>query len=104
MRRLRSGRTVLVSLALYVLGGRSVGAQGTGADRARELRSATRTVEEYWTRPRGGTMLAPEHDFPQRVGYRRNGADSLSVWIEGTSNWKTRRIPFQYARSACPSR
>ena len=59
---------MLVSLALYVVGGRSVGAQGTGADRPGidrlawlagywELRTATRTVEEYWTRPRGGTML-----------------------------------------------
>ena len=172
MRRLRSGRTwgrtVLVSLALYVLGARSVGAQGTGADRAGidrlawmagcwERRTATRTVEEYWMPPRGGTMLgmgrtvvrdsmvehestlirfkggrlvyeaspsgqaptafaaivatsdsvvfeAPEHDFPQRVGYLRRGTDSLAAWIEGTTNGKLRRIPFEYARSACPSR
>jgi hypothetical protein len=119
-----------------------------------ELRTPTRVVEEYWMRPRAGTMLgmgrtvvrdsmtehestlirvtngklayhanpsgqkpttfpaivvsadsvvfeAPEHDFPQRVGYARRGADSLIAWIEGTSNGRTRRIPFQYKRVAC---
>ncbi len=45
-----------------------------------------------------------EHDFPQRVGYARRGADSLIAWIEGTSNGRTRRIPFPYARVACPVR
>jgi hypothetical protein len=119
-----------------------------------ELRTPTRVVEEYWMRPRAGTMLgmgrtvvrdsmtehestlirltngklayhanpsgqkpttfsaivvtadsvvfeAPEHDFPQRVGYARRGADSLIAWIEGTSNGRTRRIPFPYKRVSC---
>ena len=44
---------------------------------------------------------ALEHDFPQRVGYARRGADSLMAWIEGTSNGRTRRIPFPYGRVAC---
>ena len=46
---------------------------------------------------------APEHDFPQRVGYRRMGADSVLAWVEGTMNGKTRRIEFPYARVPCPS-
>jgi hypothetical protein len=44
----------------------------------------------------------PEHDFPQRVGYRRVGADSVLAWVEGTTNGKTRRIEFPYARVPCP--
>lgn len=47
---------------------------------------------------------ASEHDFPQRVGYARRGADSLLAWIEGTSNGRPRRVPFSYARIACPVR
>ena len=26
----------------------------------------------------------PEHDYPQRVGYRRDGPDALTGWIDGT--------------------
>lgn len=40
------------------------------------------------------------HDFPQRVGYRRAGGDSLYAWIEGTMDGKPRRIEFRYARAA----
>lgn len=43
------------------------------------------------------------HDFPQRVGYNRRGTDSLVAWIEGTSNGRTRRISYPYARVACPT-
>jgi hypothetical protein len=43
----------------------------------------------------------PEHDFPQRVGYRRAGADSVVAWVEGTRNGRTRRIEFPYRRVAC---
>jgi hypothetical protein len=45
----------------------------------------------------------PEHDFPQRVGYRRVGADSVLAWVEGTMNGKTRRMEFPYARVPCPT-
>lgn len=44
----------------------------------------------------------PEHDFPQRIGYQRAGADSLSAWIEGTaSSGETRRIDFPMTRHDC---
>jgi hypothetical protein len=42
----------------------------------------------------------PAHDFPQEVGYRRNG-DNLLAWIRGTQNGKERRTEFPYARSRC---
>ncbi len=41
------------------------------------------------------------HDFPQRVGYERTGADTLAAWIEGTVNGQSRRVDFAYARVAC---
>jgi hypothetical protein len=44
---------------------------------------------------------APEHDYPQMVGYRRAGADSVVAWIDGTSRGKPRRIEFPYRRVAC---
>ena len=44
----------------------------------------------------------PAHDFPQRIIYRRRGADSLIARIEGTRNGKTRGIDFPYVRIACP--
>lgn len=43
----------------------------------------------------------PHHDFPRRVGYRRNGADALEAWIEGQINGKTRRVDFSYQRARC---
>ena len=43
----------------------------------------------------------PQHDFPQRVGYRRNGADALDAWIEGQANGKSRRVDFSYQRARC---
>jgi hypothetical protein len=42
----------------------------------------------------------PEHDFPQRVGYERQG-DNLVSWIEGTEGGEARRIDFPYRRAAC---
>lgn len=41
-----------------------------------------------------------QHDFPQRVGYKRNG-DALLAWIEGTRDGKTRRIEFPYRKVPC---
>jgi uncharacterized protein DUF6265 len=43
----------------------------------------------------------PAHDFPQRVGYRRSGADSLIAWVEGTRQGRARRLDFPYARVTC---
>jgi hypothetical protein len=42
----------------------------------------------------------PAHDFPQRVGYKRDG-DSLLAWIDGAVNGKSRRVEFPYRRAAC---
>lgn len=42
-----------------------------------------------------------QHDFPQRVGYRRNGTDALDAWIEGQANGKSRRVDFSYQRARC---
>ena len=43
-----------------------------------------------------------DHDFPQRVGYRRQ-ATTLDAWIEGALNGQARHIDFHYRRIACPS-
>jgi hypothetical protein len=43
-----------------------------------------------------------QHDFPQRVGYQRNGPDSLLAWIEGTEKGQSRRVDFPYRRTKCP--
>ena len=45
---------------------------------------------------------APEHDYPQIVGYRRQGADSVIAWIDGTADGKRRRVEFPYRRLPCP--
>ena len=43
----------------------------------------------------------PKHDFPQRVGYERRGADSLLAWIDGTMAGRNRRVDFRYSRANC---
>jgi hypothetical protein len=45
---------------------------------------------------------APEHDYPQIVGYRRSGPDSVVAWIDGTIRGKSRRVEFAYRRVRCP--
>ena len=40
------------------------------------------------------------HDFPQRIGYQRQGA-SLQAWVEGSKDGRTRRIDFPYRRTIC---
>ena len=46
-------------------------------------------------------FAAPAHDFPQVVGYRRAGADSVVAWVGGTIQGKARRIEFPYRRVPC---
>jgi Domain of unknown function (DUF6265) len=48
------------------------------------------------------TFENPAHDFPQRVMYRRRGADSLIARVEGMRNGKLRGVDFPYARADCP--
>lgn len=43
----------------------------------------------------------PQHDFPQRIGYQRDGPNALRAWIEGIRNDRVRRIDFSYRRAAC---
>ena len=45
----------------------------------------------------------PTHDFPQHVGYRRVGRDSVRAWIDGTMRGAQRRIEFPYRRVTCPA-
>jgi hypothetical protein len=45
----------------------------------------------------GFTVENPAHDFPQRISYRKRGADSLLARIEGG----TRDIDFPMRRVAC---
>jgi hypothetical protein len=42
----------------------------------------------------------PQHDFPQRIGYERQGDDLLG-WIEGRQGGEARRMEFPYRRAAC---
>jgi hypothetical protein len=48
-------------------------------------------------------FAAPEHDYPQVVGYRRLGADSVVAWIDGMAGGKSRRVEFPYRRVTCPA-
>jgi hypothetical protein len=45
----------------------------------------------------------PTHDFPQRIIYRKRGADSLLAHIEGKNKGAERGIDFPYARASCPT-
>lgn len=42
-----------------------------------------------------------EHDFPQRIIYRRNSDGTLHARIEGTSKGKTKGIDFPMKRVSC---
>lgn len=43
----------------------------------------------------------PQHDFPQRVIYRKEKNGSLAARIEGERNGKIRGIDFPYRRTDC---
>jgi uncharacterized protein DUF6265 len=43
----------------------------------------------------------PAHDFPQRVIYRRRGADSLIARVEGERGGRVRGFDFPYRRVPC---
>ena len=43
----------------------------------------------------------PEHDFPQRIIYRRESADALFARIEGAEKGVNKAMDFRYKRSTC---
>jgi hypothetical protein len=45
-----------------------------------------------------------QHDFPQRIIYRRRGTDSLVARIEGPQGGTTRGIDFPMRRVPCEAR
>jgi AraC-like DNA-binding protein len=47
------------------------------------------------------TVANPQHDFPQRIGYRRQEADSLVAWIEGPGKDGVKRIEYPMRRVRC---
>ena len=47
---------------------------------------------------------APEHDYPQIVGYRRSGPDSVVAWIDGKTGGRSQRVEFPYRRVPCQGR
>ena len=69
-----------------------------------EAHPAGQPTAEFVADTVGGASVVFEnaaHDFPQRVGYRRAGADSLVAWVEGSMGSQHRRIEFPYRRIAC---
>lgn len=63
------------------------------------------TLAEYEfvvLREREGTLVYIAHDFPQRIGYRRDG-DRLDAWIDGTVNGRQRRVAFSVHSRTLPS-
>lgn len=43
----------------------------------------------------------PQHDFPQRIIYRKRGPDSVIARIEGTMNGRSRGVDFPYSKVQC---
>ena len=63
------------------------------------------TLAEFETASTTDTAVTfenPAHDFPQRIIYRRRGADSLIARIEGLRGGQPRGIDFPYRRVSCP--
>ena len=44
----------------------------------------------------------PQHDFPQRIIYKRDGADGLKARIEGVSKGKEKAFDYPMQRTQCP--
>ena len=81
-------------LRIFERGGRTVYAAMPSGQSAAEFETAT-------TGDSLVTFENPAHDFPQRIIYRRRGADSLVARIEGTRNGQPSGIDFPYRRVAC---
>lgn len=47
------------------------------------------------------TFANARNEFPQRLGYRRDGPNAVLAWIEGTYQSEPRRVDFRYRQVAC---
>ena len=43
----------------------------------------------------------PKRGYPQKIGYRRDGDNAISAWIEGSRNGVARRFEFPYRQVVC---
>ena len=68
-----------------------------------QLRLAGKSTQFRATDLKGDavTFSNPEHDYPQRISYRREPDGSLFARIEGTAGGKARHDDFKYSRVRC---
>ena len=68
-----------------------------------QLKLAGKSTQFRLTELKDGavTFSNPEHDYPQRIIYRREADGSLFARIEGSVSGKQRQDDFKYARAAC---
>ena len=59
-----------------------------------QFKMASKTADEI-------VFENPAHDFPQRIRYKKVGADRLEARVEGTMNGTSRGMDFPNARVAC---
>jgi hypothetical protein len=45
----------------------------------------------------------PQHDFPQRIIYKRDGAEGIKARIEGVSKGKEKAFDYPMQRTQCPN-
>ena len=69
---------------------------------ASPARQATAEFKATATSAERVTFENPAHDFPTKVAYRKQGADSLIASIEGQRGGRTRTIEYPYRRVSCP--
>ena len=81
-------------VALFERGGRLVYA-------ATPARQAPAEFESIAVSDSAVTFENPAHDFPQRVIYRRQGADSLLARVEGMRGGQLRGSDYPYRRVPC---
>jgi hypothetical protein len=82
-------------VALFERGGRLVYA-------AAPARQAPAEFESIAVSDSAVTFENLTHDFPQRIIYRRRGADSLVARVEGMRGGQPRGSDYPYRRAACP--
>ena len=82
-------------MRLFERGGRVVFAAAPSGQAPAEFESASMSDTAV-------TFANAAHDFPQRIVYRRRGADSVLASIEGTVGDRARVLHYPYGRVACP--